>query len=234
MRLAHGMKIVTKPLVPRGAALRRLPFGLGRGLWMEVDFDRDARYWLGLYEIELARHIRPLCVPGSACFDLGSASGFYALVFAQRGADRVLAVETDPETCERLRRNVAANSELAPRIEVVERSIAIETSAADGSVSIDELAYGPGGFVPDLVKMDVEGSEVAALRGAERLLAERKPHVVIETHSEDLDAGCRWLLEDRGYAPESIEPRRFAPEVRTLEFNRWCVARGRPRGRDGG
>ena len=76
---------------------------------MEVDFDRDARYWLGLYELELARHIRELCVPGSACFDLGSASGFYALVFARRGAARVLAVEADPTTCERLRRNVAAN-----------------------------------------------------------------------------------------------------------------------------
>jgi tRNA A58 N-methylase Trm61 len=215
--------------VPRGVAFRRLPFGLGRGLTMEVDFDRDARYWLGLYEIELARHIRALCEPGSACFDLGSASGFYALVFAQRGAGRVLAVEADLETCERLRRNVAANPELAPRIDVSESRIAHD--AGDGAVSIDELAFRPGGFVPDLVKMDVEGNEAAALRGAERLLSERKPHVIVETHSEDLDAGCRWLLEDQGYAVESVEPRRFAPEVRTLGFNRWCVARGDPRRR---
>ena len=193
---------------------------------MEVDFDRDVRYWLGLYEIELARHIRALTEPGAACFDLGSASGFYALVFAQRGADRVLAVEADPETCERLRRNVDANPELAPRVGV--RQARIAHDAVAGAVSIDDLAYGSGGFVPDLVKMDVEGNEVAALRGAERLLSERKPHVVVETHSEDLDAGCRWLLEDRGYAVDSVEPRRFAPEVRTLEFNRWCVARGDP------
>ena len=196
---------------------------------MEVDFDRDARYWLGLYEVELAGHIRALCEPGSACFDLGSASGFYALVFAQRGADRVIAIEADPETCERLRRNVAANPRLAPRIEVSEARIGMETSPEAGSVSIDGLAYGRGGVVPDLVKMDVEGNEVAALRGAGRLLSERKPHVVVETHSEDLDAGCRWLLEDHGYTVESIEPRRFAPEVRTLEFNRWCVARGETR-----
>ena len=193
---------------------------------MEVDFDRDARYWLGLYEIELARHIRALSGSGAACFDMGSSSGYYALVFAQRGADRVLAAEADPETCERLRRNVAANPELAPRVDVREARIAHDAGA--GAVSIDELAYGSGGFVPDLVKMDVEGNEVAALRGAERLLSERKPHVIVETHSEDLDAGCRWLLEDRGYAVESVEPRRFAPEVRTLGFNRWCVARGNP------
>jgi hypothetical protein len=79
------------------------------------------------------------------------------------------------------------------------------------------------------VKMDVEGNEVAALRGAQRLLAERKPHVIIETHSEDLDAGCRWLLEDQGYDVETVEPRPWLPEVRTLEFNRWCVARGNSR-----
>ncbi len=96
-------------------------------------------------------------------------------------------------------------------------------------MTIDELAYRPGGFVPDLVKMDVEGNEVAALRGAQRLLSERKPHVIIETHSEDLDAGCRWLLEDHGYAVETVEPRSLVPEVRTLAFNRWCVARGDPR-----
>jgi hypothetical protein len=186
---------------------------------MEVDFDRDSRYWLGLYELELARHIRELCAPRSACFALGSASGFYALVFASRGAARVLAAEADPSTCERLRRNVAANPGLAGRIEVSETRIGLEPS-------LDALAYGPGGFVPDLVKMDVEGNEVNALRGAERLLAERKPHVIIETHSEDLDSVCRWLLTDHGYDVEAVEPRGIVPEVRTLEFNRWCVARG--------
>ena len=43
----------------------------------------------------------------------------------------------------------------------------------------------------------------------ERLLAERKPHVIIETHSEDLDAACRWLLTDHGYDIEAVEPRRW-------------------------
>lgn len=194
---------------------------------MEIDFDRDARYWLGLYEVELARHIRQLCEPGSACFDLGSASGFYALVFARLGAARVRAVEADPDTCARLRRNVAANAELARRIEISETRVALEP--ASGDVTIDDLAYGSGGFVPDLVKMDVEGHEVGAIRGAERLLSERKPHVVVETHSEDLDAGCRWLLEDHGYEVETVEPRRWLAEVRTtVSANRWVVARGEP------
>ena len=79
--------------------------------------------------------------------------------------------------------------------------------------------------MPDLVKIDVEGKEVAAIRGAERLLAEL-PHVIVETHSEDLDAACRRLLEGQGYSVRAVEPRRWLPEVRTAGFNRWCVARG--------
>lgn len=189
---------------------------------MEVDFDRDSRYWLGVYEIELARTIRELCVSGTSCWDLGSESGFYALIFAHRGAARVLAVEADPSTCERLRRNVAANPGLADRIEVSETRIGLEPR-------LDGLAYGPGGFVPDLVKLDVEGKEVAAIRGAERLLSERMPHLIVETHSEDLNATCRELLEGYGYSVEPVEPRRWLPEVRTAPYNGWLVARGRRR-----
>ncbi len=195
---------------------------------MEVDFDRDSRYWLGVYEIELARTIRELCVSGTSCWDLGSESGFYALIFARRGGGRVLAVEADPATCERLRRNVAANPDLAPAVEVLQGRVAMETTPAKGTVSLDALAYRPGGFAPDLLKLDIEGLEVQAIRGGERLLAERAPHVIVETHSEDLDAACRGLLEDHGYRVEAVRPRRWAPEVRTAAFNRWLVAPGRP------
>jgi hypothetical protein len=193
---------------------------------LEVDPERDARFWLGLYEIELAPHVRELCTPGSTSFDLGSESGFYALVFARRGGGRALAVEANPTTSERLRRNVAANPGLAPLIEVLNTRVAMETS--ETTVSLDELAYRTGGFVPDLVKLDVEGFEVKAIRGAERLLSERMPHLIVETHDEDLDAACRELLEEHGYTVEPVEPRRWLPEVRTASFNRWLVARGRP------
>ncbi|HEU0303485.1 MAG TPA: FkbM family methyltransferase [Gaiellaceae bacterium] len=143
----------------------------------------------------------------------------------------MLAVEADPTTCDRLRRNVAANPELAPAVEVVGSRVAMKTKPDEGTVSLDDLAYGADGFVPDLVKLDVEGMEVRAIRGGQRLLSERRPHVIVETHSQDLDAACRELLEDHGYAVEAVEARRWAPEVRTAELNRWLVARGHTRPR---
>lgn len=38
------------------------------------------------------------------------------------------------------------------------------------------------GVHPDCIKMDVEGAELAVLRGAERVLREARPRLVIETH----------------------------------------------------
>jgi hypothetical protein len=196
---------------------------------MEVDFGRDSRMWLGLYENELAHHVRALCASGSSCFDVGAEGGFYALVFARLGGGRVLAVEASAHTCERLRRSVAANPALAPSIEVLNAQVVGRIDAARGQISLDDLAYGPGGFVPDLVKLDVEGKERAALSGAARLLGERKPHLIVETHSQDLDEACREILVSHGYAVETVEPRRWLPEVRPAPLNRWLVAAGTPR-----
>lgn len=196
---------------------------------MEVDFARDSRMWLGLYENELAHHVRALCTAGSACFDIGAEGGFYALAFARLGGGRVLAVEANADTCARLRRSVAANPALAPSIEVRHAQVVGRTDAARGQVSLDDLAYGPGGFVPDLVKLDVEGKERATLRGAARLLSERKPHLIVETHSGDLDDTCHEILVSHGYTVETVEPRRWLPEVRSATLNRWLVAPGTPR-----
>ena len=196
---------------------------------MDVDFGRDSRVWLGIYEIELAQHVRALCEPGSACFDIGAEGGFYALVFARLGGSRVLAVEANADTCARLRRSVAANPAFAPSIEVRHAQVVGRTDDARGQVSLDDLAYGPGGFVPDLVKLDVEGKEKTTLRGAARLLDERKPHLIVETHSKELDDACRAILVSHGYNAQTVEPRRWLPEVRSATLNRWLVAPGTPR-----
>ena len=82
--------------------------------------------------------------------------------------------------------------------------------------------------MPDLVKLDVEGKEHTVLRGAARLLSERRPHLIVETHSQDLDDACRETLVSYGYPIETVEPRRWLPDVRPAPLNRWLVGRGAP------
>ena len=131
---------------------------------MEIDFDRDARYWLGVYEIELSRHIGALCTPGSACFDLGSASAStpsYSRTAAPLAWSPWRPIPRRVRACVATWRRIQGWR----RGSRFERAGSLTSSPATGSVSIDELAHGPGGFVPDLVKIDVEGKEVAAIRG---------------------------------------------------------------------
>jgi hypothetical protein len=91
-------------------------------------------------------------------------------------------------------------------------------------LSLDEWAYGTG-FVPDFIKLDIEGGELAALRSAERLLGERHPALVVEVHSASLEQECGRLMIDRGYRPIIVNPRRWLPDHRPgLELNRWLVA----------
>jgi hypothetical protein len=195
---------------------------------MEIDFADQARMYAGVFEIELARHVRAFCRPGTASFDVGAREGYYTLALAKLSqGGRVLAFDFDPEWCEHVERNLDANPRLVPRPEVRSVKVTERADAARGDVSLDDVAYGEGGFVPDLIKLDIEGAELKALRGAERVLRERIPHLIVETHSPQLESDCAALLAGHGYRPLVLSTRRWLPEVRT-ETNRWLVAHGQP------
>ena len=53
--------------------------------------------------------------------------------------------------------------------------------------------------IPDLVKIDTEGGEELVLKGAPRLLAERKTSWLIEFHSPKLRRACTAILAAAGY-----------------------------------
>ena len=59
---------------------------------------------------------------------------------------------------------------------------------------------------PDLVKIDVEGAEVAVLKGFGRFLGAPAAYIM-ETHSESLHAECMNLLQAQGYVVASDVPR---------------------------
>jgi Methyltransferase FkbM domain len=57
--------------------------------------------------------------------------------------------------------------------------------------------------------MDIEGAEVAALRGAGRLLGEHRPTLICELHGTN--AAVSELLESYGYDLSTIETPEVAP-----------------------
>jgi FkbM family methyltransferase len=68
-------------------------------------------------------------------------------------------------------------------------------------------------IVPDLIKIDTEGSELAVLRGARGLLAHHRPLVVFESWPASADRpAIHALLEEAGYEIQAlVRPFREAP-----------------------
>lgn len=54
-------------------------------------------------------------------------------------------------------------------------------------------------FVPDLLKIDVEGFEMNVLRGAIETIRKYKPRIIIETHSSQLEEQVKHFLKENNY-----------------------------------
>lgn len=139
------------------------------------------------------------------CFvDCGAFDGDSIRAFLSRRpyqGDRIVAIEPDPYNAERLRQSLAASKTECRVVDVAlgERFgshpfKAIGTAGSsldkDGQMAVDvrALDYVLAGETPTRIKMDIEGAELPALRGAIRTLQQHKPAmaVCIYHRTEDL------------------------------------------------
>jgi hypothetical protein len=220
----NPVQVVKNAIVPREKRIRRLPFGIAAGIRIEIDFSIQTKMFLGMYEVELNKHLRRLVRPGYACFDVGAQYGYDALILAKLSGGPVASIECDAGVLPELRRNVDSNPGLRHQIRLVEGYVAATTDPAGGAIALDDLAYGGELFVPDFIKMDIEGGELDALLGSGRILRERRPNLLVETHSAQLEADCLELVRSFGYDASVVQARRFLPDYRPVEHNRWFVA----------
>jgi FkbM family methyltransferase len=146
---------------------------------------------------------------GGTFYDVGANLGFFALLGAlMTGPEgRVIAFEPAPDNVDAVRHNASINA--LHNVEVVEKAVAERTGEARLQVVDDQSwskleAYGahPGteqvitvpivalddalarGELPppDVIKIDVEGAELAVLEGMARTLAEHRPAIICELH----------------------------------------------------
>lgn len=210
----------------RPGRVRRIPAGIGRGLRLEVDPGAPLHTYLGTSELELASHIKRFAVLGNRCFDIGGNDAYYALVLARLTCADVVSFEFDAPSVARMQRNMSLNPELAAKIGIVETYVAHETCVSPKADTLDDMVSSGKVPEPDLMKIDVEGAETSVLSGARNLLESRRPHLVVETHSAQLESQCLELLRSVGYSPAIVDQRRWLREHRGTEQNRWIVAEG--------
>ena len=212
-------------VLPRGTHLREVRFGLARGAILPLDFSQHTRLYLGLYEIELNRFLRAFAGRGLRSFDVGAQIGYDALLLAHLTGAPVMSFEADPALADALTKTLTANGAVGSLIEARHATFARSTGF-DGTLALDDVAFGEN-FVPGLIKIDIDGGEVDALKGAARILREIRPHLIVETHSPALEEACGLLMCEAGYRPVIVHQRRLWPDYRPTAQNRWLVAKGR-------
>jgi len=184
----------------------------------------------GELEIPVQEALRRTVAPGATVYDIGANIGFFALLAARFAgpAGRVLAFEPVPAIATLLR-EATQRSDLADRVQVRAQAVA-RRSGTEPLYVIDDASWShlasrgnPGGAVqtldvevvtldelvaqgappPDVVKLDVEGSEGDVLRGAREVLRVHRPMLVVELH--DTHADALPVLREAGYALENLE-----------------------------
>jgi FkbM family methyltransferase len=177
--------------------------------------------------IEEATGFLKLARSKSCMFDAGAYVGLFSLLFCASGRDKkAVAFEPSSAMLPILQSHIELNN-LQDRIKV--RPVAIGSSDGDVSFSVEDSGFvqvisspmSTGktmvpmstidseckllGMKPDLLKIDVEGFEFEALKGAEQLLKSDKPDILLELHLnylEDLGISsielCQYL-EKFGY-----------------------------------
>jgi FkbM family methyltransferase len=227
--LAGFIRRLLNRAAPRGFTTVEIAAGelAGARLLLDLQFEKD--YWLGTYEPELQAALVDLVKPGMVAYDIGANIGYISLLFARQvgEAGQVYAFEALPANLDRLRGNLELNR-VADRVMVIPAAV-VEgghpvqflvgpsggMGKAEGSagrqevsysqtitvegLSLDQFVYEAGNPPPQVVKMDIEGGEVLALPGMQRVLAEKKPLLLLELHGPEA-ARVAWdCLTAAGY-----------------------------------
>jgi FkbM family methyltransferase len=215
----------------------RLPWGLPLR-FDPAEAHGQALLRMGLNDIATTETLFRLTPPGGRALDVGANIGHMTSVLAYRAGPggSVTAFEPHPDTFRQLAGNVALwDPRVAARVELRQEAASsergearlglpedharntgrasLEGGAEQGptvsKVTLDDVIEGP----VDVMKIDVEGHELAVLEGAERLLrAGAIRNVVFEEHRPP-PTPVTELLADRGFTVLRIEQTLAGPRL---------------------
>lgn len=188
----------------------------------------------GVYDLAVTEALARLIDPGDTVVDAGANVGYMAVLasIAAGASGRVLAFEPHPGLCGVARRNADAVRRHVPCAEITVHEAALgdrDGTAAlllpslfDANDGVGRLALDPPpgartlpvavGRLDDVLgdervgvlKLDVEGAELLALRGATAALESRRiRHIVFEDHDAP-DSDVVRLLQEFGYVVSSL------------------------------
>lgn len=201
-----------------------------------------ARHYRDDFEPQVVSCLQQEISPGAAVLEIGAGIGILTILMARWAGPqgRVYAFEPTALTRDILLQNLVLNG-VADRVTIVGEAISDSRGTADffvektaglntlsaihGSIpharrvqvpvtTIDDFCE-ENSIAPDLIKIDIEGYECHALRGAKRTLVRYNPVLVVEVHPMNWsEIGVEpesfpSLLEDLQYRATALENQQF-------------------------
>lgn len=203
----------------------RVPISAGPLSGMRWSVLGGTRFFRGTYDTRLVEQFMSHIESGDTVYDVGAHIGYYALCAAKAAGPngRVIAFEPLPVNIAFLKGHLRANN--VGNVDLISACVADKAGVAsfdDGggtgrggiqphgdrkveTVSLDALCESGTIPPPKVIKMDIEGGETAALRGAVEVLSAFHPTLFLSTHGDAIRESCISLLKGQGYLIESLK-----------------------------
>lgn len=200
---------------------------------------------LGRYEKHYLNMLTKLVEPGDYVIDVGAHEGYVSLLMSSivGNSGRIFSIEPNVENLEYLRHNIKDNS--IDNIYIIDKAISDNISKSTYYYNNDKGTEGSLIQFPylgtrksltvdietlddlfcqtdyanriKLIKMDIEGNEMKAIMGGNKLISECKPHIAFEvslTYWAYLDVSIEVLfdfLRNHGYELFVVKDKRLYP-----------------------
>jgi FkbM family methyltransferase len=176
--------------------------------------------YCGLHEYSDMGFLLHFLRPRDLFVDVGANVGCYTVLASAVAGARTIAIEPVPATLEAMRRNLSANA-IEDMVTVIEAAAGdrdglvrmtghldtmnfVTTDSQLPTIEVRQLALDSLACEPAIMKLDLEGHEPIALKGAHSTLdCPTLKALVVEFHDEALSQE----LEKRGFARFSYDPR---------------------------
>jgi FkbM family methyltransferase len=192
--------------------------------------------WLGTYELAKQKAMLRFARPDMTIYDIGAQAGFYTLLFSRmtEAAGLVVAFEPCPTESQNLLAHLRLNA--ISNVRVISAAVSdrdgiarftVDAGKTENSlqadfksplfvatVCLDQLDLAP----PDLIKMDLEGAETLALKGARKIRARATPMISLALHGDSQRRECSQILREQSYDMFDLAGRRIRGDADTDEI----------------
>lgn len=199
----------------------------------KVSLASGTRFIKGRYEPEKTLAFEQLVKPGDFVIDVGGHIGYFTLLAAKLAGPQglVWVFEPMPRNYKVLKINLAANG-----VENAVHHIAAVSDfegtaqfnnatgsgtghlSTSGQVTVKVLAIDHLNLPrpPKLIKIDIEGGEIGALKGLTQTITTHHPLLLVAVHSADLKKDTEAMLTGWGYTIQVLNPSATKGDIELL------------------